>query len=196
MWRQRGQIAGLCTAAAVGYGVLHDQVTVRLSPAYFLVGHRPLCGGTPATVALCWGVAGTWWVGAVLGVILALVARPAAGRQVRVKDVMVGVTAVLAAAALASGAAGLITWTLAPALPGALGAEIPRPEQRAFAAAWAAHAGSYGAALVGGFVLVRRIWVATGRSAPLRLAPVDALGWLRVVVLLAAVALAAWRTVR
>jgi hypothetical protein len=192
MWRQRVQIAGLCTAAAIGYGVLHDQLTVRLSPAYFLIAHRPLCGGTPATVALCWGVAGTWWMGAALGVILALVARPG----LPVRRLLPGVAAVLGVAALAAAAAGLIAWTAAPALPAALGVEIPRPEHRAFATAWAAHTASYGAALVGGFVLVRRTWIAAGRAAPLRLVPRDALGWVRVVVLLAAVAVAAWRTAR
>ena len=34
----------LSLAAVVGYGVLHDQVTARVCPEYFTVGHPPVFG--------------------------------------------------------------------------------------------------------------------------------------------------------
>ena len=37
--RQGLAIVGLCIAAAVAYGLVHDQVTVRLSLEYFTVLH-------------------------------------------------------------------------------------------------------------------------------------------------------------
>jgi hypothetical protein len=184
MWGERLRVVGLCTVTAVAYGVVHDQVTVRLSPAYFLIAHRRLCGAEPATAALCWGVAGTWWVGAVIGALLAAAGARRPGR---------GLATVLGVAALASATAGLVAWRMAPTLPEALAAAIPPGEHRAFAAVWAAHAASYAAALAGGFVLVRRAWQAAGR-APLGLVPRDAAGWMRVLLLLAAVAVVAWRT--
>lgn len=62
--------------AAIGYGVIHDQVTVRVCLEYFTIGHPLLIRTTsPTLLALAWGFAATWWVGLPLGVILAMAAR-------------------------------------------------------------------------------------------------------------------------
>ena len=51
-------------AAAVFYGIAHDQVTVRVCLEYFTIGHPPVFKTTsPALLALGWGVLATWWVG-------------------------------------------------------------------------------------------------------------------------------------
>ena len=58
--------------SAVGYGLLHDQVTVRISLEYFTIGHPPLVPTEdPTLLALAWGVVATWWVGLPLGGLLA-----------------------------------------------------------------------------------------------------------------------------
>lgn len=49
------QITGLCIAAAVRYGILHDQVTARICVEYFIIGHPPLFDTTSPN---CWPSAG------------------------------------------------------------------------------------------------------------------------------------------
>jgi len=69
-------IIGIVIGAAVVYGVLHDQITVRICLEYFTVGHPPLFGlREPTLLALGWGVVATWWVGAALGWVIAFAAR-------------------------------------------------------------------------------------------------------------------------
>src|SRR5277367_3085254 len=64
----------LCIAASVAYGLVHDQITIRICPEYFTVLHpQILPHDTPLTLlALAWGVIATWWVGAILGILLGL----------------------------------------------------------------------------------------------------------------------------
>ncbi len=55
-------------------GLLHDQIAVRLSPAYYDIGHFPINGVENKTLlALIWGFLGTWWFGAIIGIILSYV---------------------------------------------------------------------------------------------------------------------------
>ena len=69
-------IIGIVIGAAVVYGVIHDQITIRICLEYFTVGHPPLFGlRDPTLLALGWGVVATWWVGAALGVVIAFAAR-------------------------------------------------------------------------------------------------------------------------
>ena len=77
------KIVALSVAASVLYGLVHDQITIRVSPAYFTVFHPPIFPQHNLTIlALCWGVAATWWAGLMSGVVLALAAR--AGREPRI----------------------------------------------------------------------------------------------------------------
>lgn len=62
----------LAVLAAVTYGIVHDQVTVRVSLEYFTIGHPPVFDtDSPTLLALGWGVLATWWVGLPLGFLLA-----------------------------------------------------------------------------------------------------------------------------
>jgi hypothetical protein len=64
-----------CTGLAVLFGVLHDQAALRVSTEYFTIGHFPIAGiASPTLLAALWGFLGTWWLGAGLGMLLALVA--------------------------------------------------------------------------------------------------------------------------
>lgn len=66
----------LCTLAACLYGVVQDQVAVRLCLEYFTVAHPPLFHTTsPNLPALCWGVAATAAIGALFGIVLARVSQ-------------------------------------------------------------------------------------------------------------------------
>jgi hypothetical protein len=66
----------LCIIAAVVYGIIHDQITARLCVEYFTIGHPPVFHtSSPTLLAFGWGVIATWWMGAFLGLIVALCAR-------------------------------------------------------------------------------------------------------------------------
>jgi hypothetical protein len=69
-------IIGLSIAAAIVYGILHDQVTARVCVEYFTIGHPPVFPtADPTLLGLGWGALATWWVGLLLGVLLAVVSR-------------------------------------------------------------------------------------------------------------------------
>ena len=67
----------LCILAAVVYGILHDQVTARVCVEYFTIGHPPVFyTDDPTLLAFGWGVIATWWTGAdLLAVPAVLVSR-------------------------------------------------------------------------------------------------------------------------
>lgn len=82
-------LAGL--AAAVVYGVVHDQITVRISPEYLMDWHPEIVPSQdPTVVALAWGVVATWWFGLILGAVLSAAAtlgkRPPAPWRWIVRD--------------------------------------------------------------------------------------------------------------
>ena len=53
-------IISMSVAAAVVYGVVHDQVTVRVCIEYFTIGHPPVLGiESPTLLGLYWGVVAT-----------------------------------------------------------------------------------------------------------------------------------------
>ncbi|MCA8941727.1 MAG: hypothetical protein KDB80_04135 [Planctomycetes bacterium] len=70
------RIVLLCVVAAVGFGIVHDQITARVCVEYFTIGHpRILATDSPTELGIFWGVIATWWVGAILGLGLAFAAR-------------------------------------------------------------------------------------------------------------------------
>jgi hypothetical protein len=160
------KVAGFSVAAAVGYGIVHDQVTAHLCVEYFSVAHPPVFGtDDPFVLALGWGVLATWWVGLPLGIVLGLVAR--AGRPPRLafatlRRPILTLLLAMGACALVAGLAGAAlaaNGTIDPAR-----AYVPAiaPEKRvAFAADACAHLASYASALAGGVVVIG--WAAARR---------------------------------
>lgn len=70
------KIVSFCLAAAIGYGILHDQVTVRVCPEYFTVAHPHIEGVTNLSwIALLWGIIATWWLGLSMGILLSVAAN-------------------------------------------------------------------------------------------------------------------------
>jgi hypothetical protein len=169
--REAAKIVSIATAAAIAYGVVHDQVTARLSIEYFTVAHPPLVAtASPTWVGAAWGVVATWWLGAALGALLACAAR-AGGRPARsARSLLRPVALVVVAAlvsALALGGAGWLgarSGTLALREPFA--SRVPTERHARFFAAWGATGGSYAAGLVGGLVLCAGVWRARGRDVP------------------------------
>lgn len=74
----------VCIAAAILYGVVHDQFTARICVEYFIVFHPPVFGTqSPTLLAFGWGIIATWWVGLILGVLLAVAARAGSRPKLR-----------------------------------------------------------------------------------------------------------------
>jgi hypothetical protein len=70
------KITGLFTLSAVLFGLVHDQVTVRVCIEYFTIAHVALIASTsPTILGLVWGVVATWWAGALAGIVVSLAAR-------------------------------------------------------------------------------------------------------------------------
>jgi hypothetical protein len=157
----------LCIGAACVYGVLHDQVTARICLEYFTVAHPPLIDSrSPTLLALAWGIVGTWWVGLILGLLIAASARLGGRPKLEARDLLAPVAAVMAGSALGATLAGLaallglsLGWIATPeAWRNTLAPEIHR---RFLVTAWI-HLASY----VGGatLALLAAAWVYRSRG--------------------------------
>ena len=153
------KIVSFSVAAAIVYGVLHDQVTAHLCVEYFTIAHPPVFHTqSPFLLALGWGVIATWWVGLPLGVLLAAVARLGPVPRLALAEVrpwIIWLLIAMAICALVAGAAGsYLVATGAIPVPAGWAIRIPPNKQIAFSAdAWA-HLASYGAGILGGLVLI------------------------------------------
>lgn len=148
----------LCILSAIVYGILHDQVTVRVCGEYFTIGHPPLLATpSPALLALAWGVLGTWWVGLLLGVLAVLACRLGSWPRYNAAQLVRPIGGLLAGMGCCALLAGLIGYELARAgvvwLLEPLASQVPPEKQAAFVADLWAHVASYGSGLLGGLVL-------------------------------------------
>ena len=166
----------LCVFAAVAYGIAHNQVTARVCVEYFTIGHPPIFStDDPTLLGIGWGIIATWWVGVLLGVPLAIVARAGSrpkrsvGSLVRPVAWLIGVMAVCALAA------GITGWLLADSgvvfLVGPLARNLPADRRVPFIADLWAHSASYLVGLIGGIVLMVLVW----RSRSSCVAPMERL---------------------
>lgn len=166
----------LCVVASTGYGVVHDQITVRLCIEYFTIAHPPLFPTTsPTLLALYWGVAATVGLGFVFGFVLSLVAH--AGTQpplsfTRLFKSVVRLLAMMALLALAAGVCGyLLTRRGTISVPSDFAVAVPKEHHVPFMAVAFAHASSYLVGLAGSAHLVFRVWKDRGRPVAISLFP-------------------------
>ncbi|HET9408019.1 MAG TPA: hypothetical protein VFO39_12340 [Candidatus Sulfotelmatobacter sp.] len=157
------RIVATCVLAAVAYGIVHDQITARICVEYFTVFHPPILRGThsPTLLAFGWGVIATWWVGALLGIPLAIAARAGSRPKLSVHDLfpMIGrLLIVMGGCALVAGVAGFIIG----GAPQFMVEFLPPDSRQRFVADWWAHMASYGSGFIGGVVL----WVVAYRKRP------------------------------
>ena len=160
---QPALIVLLCVAAAIGYGIVHDQITARVCVEYFTIGHPPVFDtDDPTLLGLGWGIIATWWVGAILGVAAAVAARAgqrpprSAASLVRPVAMLMGISAACATVA------GIVGWLLAQIgavfLLEPLATKVPRGMHSRFLADLWAHTASYAVGFLGGIVLCVRVW--------------------------------------
>lgn len=155
-------IVVLAELAAITYGVLHDQVTIRICLEYFTEAHpKVLDDPSPTLLAATWGVLATWWVGLPLGILLAMAARWGPGptrdaaslvRPLARLLLFMGSAAVLAA--VIGYLAHILAWH---PLEGYWAEQLTAERHARFQSAWWAHLASYGFAAFGGLWLVGRV---------------------------------------
>jgi len=170
------KIIALCVIAACAYGVVQDQVTARVCIEYFTIGHpRLFADDSPALHGLAWGIIATWWVGALLGIILAIAARAGRAPKLAAKDLVRPLGVLLVCIAVVAAFAGTIgyvaarnkvVWLLEP-----LASRVPADRHVPFIGVLWAHVAAYGAGFLGGlaicaFLVYRRTKRATLEAAP------------------------------
>ncbi len=170
------QIILLSIVAACAYGVIHDEVTVRLCLEYFSIAHPPLFHtGSPTLLAMCWGVAATAGLGAVFGSLLALVSQSRGAAPYPIRRLGRSILALLAFMGISALLAGIGGYQLAQrgfiSLPTRLAGAIPAYQHDRFMAVWFAHGASYLAGLSGGALLCFRVWRARGRPSVISVFP-------------------------
>jgi hypothetical protein len=153
----------LAVAAAVLYGILHDQVTARICVEYFTIGHAPIFGtDDPTLLGLGWGVLATWWVGMLLGVPLVIVARAGSLPKRSARSLVRPIGWLMLSAAAGAVIAGLIGWIAASRgwvyLVGRFAEEVPAEQHVPFLIDGFAHTASYGVGFVGGLVVLAVVW--------------------------------------
>lgn len=144
--------------AAVVYGICHDQITARVCVEYFTIGHAPVFNTTsPTLLAFGWGVIASWWMGAFLGVPLAMASRAGARPKLVASDLLKPVAILLGVMAISSLIAGVIGYMAASTgqvwLIGRMRARVPADRHVLFLADLWAHNAAYIVGFVGGFVL-------------------------------------------
>lgn len=155
---EHAKIILLCIVAAVVYGIVHDQITVRICREYFTVFHPPVFPTqSPSLLAFGWGVIATWWVGLVLGLLLALAARAGSRPKLTAATLLHPIARlliVMACSAFIGGISGflLATYGLAREPEWMLSALAPSTYPR-FMADWFAHNASYASGILGGIIL-------------------------------------------
>lgn len=149
----------MCVVASVIYGIIHDQITARICVEYFTIGHPPIFGTeNPTLLGLGWGVIATWWVGVLLGVPLACVARLGSAPKREPRSLIRPLITLMAcsfALAILAGFAGWIAasngWVI---LLGPIADRVPADRHVPFLVDLWAHNASYAAGFIGGVVLI------------------------------------------
>lgn len=155
-------VAG-CILAAIVYGIVHDQVTARICVEYFTVFHPPVFATqSPTLLGIGWGVIATWWVGAILGMLLAMAARLGPRAKFSAIDLAPMVGSLLLAMGICAATFGTIGY-FKGAMPTAFSSMIPAVLHRKFLADWWAHMASYASGLLGGLILCAVVWIRRAR---------------------------------
>jgi hypothetical protein len=150
-------------AAAILYGIAHDQITVRICVEYFTIGHpRLIQSESPTILGLFWGIVATWWVGLALGIELAIAARIGKRPKLRLPDILHLIKCLMTAMFAFAILAGLIGFTTATTgvffLVEPFASRVPEERHTAFLTVGWAHSASYLSGFIGGIILWIKTW--------------------------------------
>lgn len=169
--KQRLKIVLICVGMAILYGIIHDLVTTQICLEYFTVFHPDLFHtSNPVLLALGWGVAATWWVGLLLGLLVMAAATAGELPKLRWRELVRPILWLLGASYFGAFLAGSFAALSYEGIPSDwLGhrmldkmSRFPEPVQHRFLIDWFAHNASYtvsalGALLLCGWIISRRM---------------------------------------
>lgn len=163
-------IVVLSILACITYGIIHDQITARICVEYFTIGHpRIIPTEDPTILGLVWGIVATWWVGAMIGVPLATIARIGSRPKKTAVSLLQPMAILFASSALLAVLAGLTGYVAASMgwvwLIGPIAENVPQEKHVSFLVDLWAHSASYLGGFVGGILLVIWVW-RSRRQAP------------------------------
>lgn len=148
---------------AVFYGVVHDQITIRISAPYLMDWHPEIIESRdPTLIALAWGVVATWWFGLILGSVLAGAATLGKSPVAPWRWVVRSIGFVFCGAGAAASIAYAVTSGFGLHLPNFFGeiyGSLSPAERQRFTQAAAMHEASYDAAGVATLIAGIAIWI-------------------------------------
>jgi hypothetical protein len=152
------KIVLVCVAAAVCYGIIHDQFTARICIEYFTVFHPPVFAThSPTLQGIGWGIIATWWVGAFLGIMLAVAARAGSRPKLTAVALLRPIGKLLLTMAACAALSGFLGFVLAESNiiypPNWVATSLPATAHSRFMADWWAHNASYLSGFLGGIVV-------------------------------------------
>lgn len=165
------RIIALTILVGTVYGFAHDKVVaLAVCDAYLALGHPPL--GQPASdTILLTGMAATWYLGLVFGILLALFATAGDRPTVKAPTIFPALAAVCGNMALASAIAGFAAYTLAEnggaSLVGPTATRIPADQHPTYLAAYWAHRAATVVGCLGVGALCVWLWTRRDRLAEL-----------------------------
>ncbi len=163
-------IISFCILSAVMYGIIHDQLTVRICLEYFTIGHpRIFPTESPSLIALGWGIVATWWVGLILGVILSLAARYGPWPKLPVRSLIRPIIILPFITGVVSILAGWVGRSLAENgyiyLFNPMASRVPLDKHTAFLTDLWAHSAAYITGFIGGIVIAIYVLIKRAREA-------------------------------
>ncbi len=163
--RARSTLLGV--GALTGYGMLMDQVSVRLCPEYFTVLHNPIPGLTdPTLLGIAWGFLGSAGGGVALGYGTGLAATVGRKPPLATRDLVRPMLLLVGGVAAATAVTGAIVAIHAAAfeihLDPLFAKRIPVERHRAAFTVACYHAAAYSFAILGSVALL--VWIGRERT--------------------------------
>lgn len=157
------KIIVLSILLAVVYGILHDLITTQISIEYFTIGHPKIIeSDSPIKLALIWGIIATWWVGLILGILIAIFATIGNNPLIPFRRILVLITKLMVIMFCTAIIAGLIGYITAKNdifyLVDNLATQIESSRHHLFLTAGWSHSASYITGIVGGLIICIKIW--------------------------------------
>jgi len=155
------RVVALCVLAAVAYGIIHDEFTAHLCVEYFTVAHPHLFSTQSAELlGVAWGITGTWWLGLLLGIVMAHVSTVDSGSPKLTASFLAGrIALIVVVTAFSAIVSGITVYYIALSshmiLPDP---NVPTEKHTVFYAVWAAHLASYFAAISMSLLVVLNVW--------------------------------------
>jgi hypothetical protein len=148
---------------AVGYGIIHDLITINISLEYFTIGHPIIIeNNSPIIIALVWGIIATWWAGLIIGILIATTASAGNQPKLGLKDVLKPMLSLILAMSIFAALSGLLGFILADNglifLNKTLSQNIPESKHNQFLIAGWSHGTSYLTGFIGTLIICFKMW--------------------------------------